>query len=105
LGSDFLVAGLVVEFVIQVIGAGVNLSHSMIFLELLQPESKYSATAIYSMVMNVGAFLGPLAGVALADRIGIVPTLLIGAGLRLAGAFLFHIYPVKTTVEEKAAAS
>ena len=88
---------LFVEFLINVIAAGVNLSHSVIFLELLPEGRKHSSTAVYSMIMNIGAFVCPLIGVALADRIGIAPTLLIGAAMRLAGAALFFLLPVKQT--------
>ncbi len=86
---------LLVEFLINVIAAGVNLSHSVIFLELLPEGRKHSSTAIYSMVMNIGAFVCPLIGVALAESIGIAPTLLIGGAMRLAGAALFFLFPVK----------
>ena len=47
------------------------------------------------MVMNVGAFACPLLGVALAGKIGILPTLWIGGALRVAGAALFYLFPVK----------
>jgi len=85
---------LFVEFLINVIAAGVNLSHSVIFLELLPEGRKHSSTAVYSMIMNIGAFVCPLIGVALADRIGIVPTLFIGGAMRLVGAALFFLFPV-----------
>ena len=86
---------LAVEFAINTIAPGVNLSHGMIFLELLPSGRKYTATAIYSMIMNVGAFVGPLIGVALASRIGIVNTLLIGGVLRALGALTFYLFPLK----------
>ncbi len=86
---------LVIEFAINAIAPGVNLSHGMIFLDLLPPGRKYSATAIYSMVMNVGAFVMPLVGVAISNRIGIVNTLLIGGTMRALGALTFYIFPLK----------
>ncbi|NLD74517.1 MAG: MFS transporter [Chloroflexi bacterium] len=86
---------LIVELAINAIAPGVNLSHGMIFLELLPPGRKYSATAIYSMIMNVGAFVGPLVGVAIADRVGITNTLLIGGVLRVLGALTFYLFPLK----------
>jgi MFS family permease len=85
-----LAAGFFVNFV----AGGVNLSHSVIFLEQLPPKSRYGATAVYSMVMNIGAFVSPLIGVFLANRLGIIPTLVIGGVLRAAGAATFYIWPV-----------
>jgi Na+/melibiose symporter-like transporter len=84
-------------FFINLTSPGVSLSHSMIFLELLPEGKKHTFTAIYSTVMNIGAFVGPLIGVAVANAIGIVPTLLIGGTMRLSGAALFYLYPIKDT--------
>ncbi len=86
---------LVAAFLINVFAPGVNLAHSLIFLDLLPEGRKHDATALYSMAMNVGAFVCPLIGVALSQRLGILPTLLIGGVLRVAGAALFFILPVK----------
>lgn len=89
--TPILVAG----FLINAFAPGVNLSHSLIFLDLLPQGRKHDATALYSMVMNIGAFACPLVGVALANIIGILPTLLIGGVLRALGAAMFYILPVK----------
>ncbi len=91
-----LTAILLIELVLNFVGSGVNLSHSMTFLELLPEGKKYSATAIYSMVMNIGAFIAPLVGVALAEAIGVRTTLLIAAGMRGLGGLLFTVFPVRT---------
>jgi MFS family permease len=82
-------------FFINVVAPGVNLSHGILFLDLLPQDKKMGWTAFYSMIMNAGAFVCPLIGVALADRIGIVPTLVIGTVIRYVGALLFYIYPVQ----------
>jgi len=84
-------------FFINLTSPGVGLSHSMIFLELLPEGKKHTFTAIYSTVMNIGAFIGPLIGVAVSNIIGIVPTLLIGGAMRLLGAVLFYLHPIKDT--------
>lgn len=91
-------------FLINVTSPGVGLSHGMMFLEMLPEGKKYSSTAIYSTVMNIGAFVGPLIGVAAADRIGIIPVLLIGGMLRVAGALLFYIFPIKELPAKRQAA-
>jgi MFS family permease len=84
-------------FLINVTAPGVNLSHGVIYLGLLPEGKKHASTAIYSTVMNIGAFISPLIGVALADRIGIPTMLLIGGGMQLAGAALFYVFPVLGT--------
>lgn len=81
-------------FLINVFNPGVGLSHGVIFLGLLPSGRKYGATAVYSMIMNVGAFVAPLIGVALADRIGIPMVLLMGGTIRALGAALFYLFPV-----------
>ena len=48
--------------------------------------------AIYSSVMNVGAFVCPMLGVALADTIDIRWVLIIGGVVRLLGAMLFWVW-------------
>ncbi|MBN1402449.1 MAG: MFS transporter [Anaerolineae bacterium] len=89
-------------FLINVLAPGVNLSHSVIFLDLLPPGRKHSWTALYSMIMNLGAFVAPLIGVALSDRIGIVPTLLVGGVARALGALTFYIWPLQPPEGEQA---
>ncbi len=81
-------------FLINVIAPGVNLSHGVIFLGLLPEGKKHSSTAIYSTVMNIGAFIAPLIGVALADHVGIPTMLLVGGVMQVAGAILFYIFPI-----------
>jgi MFS family permease len=83
------------EFLVNAIGPGVNLSHSVMFLEMLPEGKKHSSTAIYSTIMNIGAFVCPLLGVAISARIGVVPTLFIGGALRCAGAGLFYLFPIR----------
>jgi MFS family permease len=83
------------DFFVNLIGPGVNLSYNILWYDLLPEGKKHSATAIYSAIMNVGAFVAPMIGVALADRIGIVSTLLIGGVLRMAGASLYYFLPIK----------
>lgn len=85
---------LLAGFLINLINPGVNLSHSMIFLNLLPEGKKLTSTAVYSTIMNVGAFIAPLVGVALSEVIGIVPTLVVGGVMSLVGASLFYLFPV-----------
>jgi MFS family permease len=88
---------------ISLVNPGVNLSHTSTLYELCPPERRASYLAIYATVANVGAFLAPLAGVALSNVMDIRWVLLIGGVIRLAGAGLFQIYRVRP-VEASAAA-
>jgi predicted MFS family arabinose efflux permease len=76
-----------------------SLSHSVIWMSRLPDKSKMTATAVYSTAMNVGAFVMPLLGVALANAIGIRTTLLIGGALNLAGSLMFYLFPVTSKPE------
>ncbi len=86
---------LFISFLLNLLGSGVNLSHSMIWFDLMPPEKKYSATAVYSMVMNAGAFIGPMLGVWLADEIGLLNTIIVSGVLRLLGAGMFFLFPLR----------
>jgi Na+/melibiose symporter-like transporter len=77
---------------INLINPGVNLSHFNILLKLCPDERRASYIAVYSVVMNAGAFVGPMIGVALAQMWTIRTLLLVGSGIRLCGAILFHIF-------------
>ena len=80
---------------INLINPGVNLSRTSTLYEICPPERRASYLAIYATIANVGAFLAPLAGVALSNVMDIRWVLLIGGAVRLAGAGLFQIYRVR----------
>jgi len=86
---------LVWGILINLINPGVNLSHFNILLKLCPAERRASYIAFYSSIMNVGAFIGPMIGVALSKTLDIRLLLVIGASIRLAGASLFHIFPIR----------
>lgn len=79
---------------INLINPGVNLTHYNILVQLCPEERRASYMAIFSTVMNAGAFLAPMAGIALAGVIGIRWVLVIGGTIRLFGALMFHIWKV-----------
>ena len=77
------------------IAPGVGLSHINTFLKACPQERRPTYIAIYTTIVNVGAFLCPLLGVALADRFGLGTTL-VGCGLFwLLGATSFRLWPVR----------
>ncbi len=74
---------------------GVNLSHFTTLLKVCPQDRRPSFIGFYTTVMNVGAFISPLVGVALASRFGLGPTL-IGCGVFwLLGALMFRVWPVR----------
>ncbi len=100
-----LSAILVWGVLINLVNPGVNLSHTNILYELCPEDRRASYMAIYSSIMNAGAFIGPMVGVALAEVLDIRLMLIIGGVIRLAGALLFHFIPLQQTkmvqVEDK----
>ena len=89
--TPILLAG----FLVNVLNPGYGLSHSIIFLDALPQRQKHSATALYSMIMNIGAFVCPLIGISVSGVLGIPQTLIIGGVLQVAGASLFYLMPLR----------
>jgi MFS family permease len=75
--------------------SGVNLSHFNILLKVCPRERRASYISLYTVIMNAGAFVAPLLGVALAELIGLRNVLLIGGAIRTLGGLLFLIWPVR----------
>lgn len=73
---------------------GVNLSHFNTLLRSIPPESRPSYTAVYMTIMNTGGFVGPLIGVAIANSIGLGPTLVIAGLISVIGSTSFWWWPV-----------
>ncbi len=89
-----LSAILVWGMLINLVNPGVNLSHTNILYRLCPEAQRASYMAIYSSIMNAGAFIGPMIGVALAEVLDIRLILVVGGIIRLAGALLFHFVPL-----------
>ena len=85
---------------VNLINPGINLSHFNILLKLAPDERRTSYLALFSTVMNVGAFILPIIGLALANILGIRTVLLIGGGIRLVGAILFYVHPARVPETE-----
>jgi len=73
----------------------INLSHFSTLLKACPEGRRPVFIGLYTTVMNVGAFLAPLLGVALADRFGPAPVLVTCGLLRVLGGLTFVIWPVK----------
>ena len=80
--------------IVSVIGgvffASYNLSSFNLMLEVCPPERRPSYVAIYTILVNVTAFLAPLLGTSLADLSSVRMALLMAGGVRLIGAGLLY---------------
>jgi len=85
---------------VNLINPGINLSHFTMLLKLAPDDHRTSYLALFSTVMNVGAFVLPMIGLALANILGIRTVLLIGGGIRLVGAILFYVHPARVPEAE-----
>jgi len=85
---------LVWQVVLNFLASGLNLSHTNIFYKSCPQERRASYMAIYSTVINVGAFVCPMIGVALAELIDLRWVIVGGGVARLLGAAMFLVLPV-----------
>ncbi|MDF1514238.1 MAG: MFS transporter [Anaerolineae bacterium] len=85
---------LVWGILINLVNPGVNLSHYNILVDSCPEDRMASYLAIFSTIMNVGAFVSPMLGIALSELIGVTWVLIIGGSIRLFGALLFFIWKV-----------
>jgi MFS family permease len=77
------------------INPGVELSHLNVLFEVCPAERRATYMGVYVTAMNVGAFVAPLAVAPLTDLIGARWLVLVLGGLRLLGAALFLLNPVR----------
>jgi MFS family permease len=78
------------------IAPGVNLGHFPMLLKVCPAEARPLYLGIYTTIMNIGAFVMPLIGVWLSDRVGFAPVLIAGGVMCLIGSSLFRWWPLKT---------
>lgn len=81
------------------IQSGINLAHFNTLLKVTPDDNRPGYTALYMTIVNTGAFIGPLIGVALADVIGLGPMLIICGVLSILGSTSFWISPVNERQE------
>jgi hypothetical protein len=74
---------------------GLNTSHYAVLLRTCPATRRPAYMAIFTTVMNAGAFVGPMVGVALAAVVGINGAIGFGATLWLIGGALFWVFPVQ----------
>lgn len=78
------------------IAPGINLGHFPLLLKICPAESRPLYIGIYTTIMNVGAFVMPLVGVALAEWLSYAPVLIAGGAICLLGSSLFRWWPLQT---------
>ena len=101
--SPSLTPILVIGAIYGIVVPGLNLSHFNTLLKVCPADRRPSALALYTMIMNVGAFVSPLAAVALADLVGVRTMLVVGTGFWMAGALLFLFNPPEIAPAQQAA--
>lgn len=73
---------------------GINLSHFNTLLHVTPAVNRPGFTALYITFTNLGAFICPLIGIAIANLIGYGPTLILCGLLSIAGSTSFWLWPV-----------
>ena len=71
--------------------AGCNLALFNVLLSVCPDERRATYVALFTALLNITAFAGPLLGAALSDGMGIRWAFVASTGLRLAGVLLFFL--------------
>jgi MFS family permease len=79
------------------VAAGINLSQFSMLLKVCPDGDRPAYLGVYTTILNSFAFVMPLLGVYLADRIGIPVILVAGGLLCLVGSQSFRIWPLQTS--------
>lgn len=74
----------------------IGLSHFFMLLKICPDRERPLFMGVYTTIMNMGAAVMPLVGVAAADSFGIVPVLIVGGILTIVGSASFLWNPLKT---------
>jgi MFS family permease len=74
---------------------GVNLCHLNTLMKVMPADQRPLFTALYTTLVNIGAFVCPLIGVEVSNLVGIAPTLIAFGALSILGASSFWWRPVK----------
>jgi len=74
----------------------IGLSHFFMLLKVCPDRERPLFMGVYTTIMNMGAAIMPLVGVAAADRFGIVPVLVIGGILSVIGSASFLWNPLNS---------
>lgn len=95
-----LTAILVFSLLIGMINPGVDISHFNILLQVCSPQRRALAMGLFVTVMNAGLFMSSLAVAPLIEWLGAPTVVFVLGGMRLGGALLFYLYPIRETTAE-----
>ncbi len=79
------------NFVVNLLHPAVDLSTLNVILGECAPEERNMRMSYYTTIVNVSAFIGPLAAVPLSSWIGIPGVMLVAAAFRIGGGVLFSL--------------
>jgi len=85
------------------VNPGVELSHLNVLYEICPEERRTTYMGAYLTMMQIGAFAAPLAVAPLTALIGAQALVLVLGGLRLLGAILFIVNPVRAAAQQQIA--
>ncbi len=75
---------------------GISLSHTNTLMKVIPAENRPGYYALYMTIANIGAFVTPFIGIALANRFGFIPILIAGGVISVLGSSSFSWWPVHT---------
>ncbi len=78
------------------VAGGISLSHLNTLLRVTPEKDRPGYTAFYMTVMNIGAVISPMVGVALGEQFGIPLILSLCGLLSIIGSFSFWLWPIKS---------
>jgi len=84
------------------VAPGIGISHLPMLLKVCPDAQRPLYLGVYTTVMNAGAFVMPLLGVYLAERVGLAAVLVAGGLLCLAGSSTFRFRPLQTPDSKEA---
>lgn len=90
-----LTAILFFALLIGMINPGIDISHFNLLLQVCSPQRRALAMGLFVTVMNAGLLISSLAVAPLIDAIGAKYVILLLGVLRLCGAALFYVNPIK----------
>jgi MFS family permease len=88
-----------------IVNPGVELSHLNVLFEVCPAQRRATYMGVYMTVMQFGAFVAPLAVAPLTALVGAETLVLMLGGLRLLGAALFIVNPVRAGQKQLAEAA
>jgi MFS family permease len=94
--TDSLTPILVWVAINGLVSGGISLSHLNTLLRVTPEKDRPGYTAFYMTIMNIGAVISPMIGVALGERFGFAIALSLCGLFSILGSFSFWLWPIKS---------